>query len=267
MGLFQLIENAGRLLSGGLLFAALLVFPVRAESPPSSPSPATSADSSLTVDQIVDNLVRRDAERARALVHSEAKRTYRLTYHGFPSDRDAEMVVQATYDSPAKKNFRIISQTGSRLVLDHVFKRLLDSEREATAEPEIREGMLMNRENYDFALVGVDTTDKGKQFVLAVKPKTSRKYGYRGKIWVDAVDFAITRIDAEPATNPSFWTKKSEFHHEYTKVDGFWLPSRNESVSYVRLGGRATLTIVYENYRVVDARSQMSAKSTANAGH
>ena len=73
-------------------------------------------------------------------------------------------------------------------------------------------------------------------------------------MWVDATDFAVTRIDAEPAQNPSFWTKKSEIHHEYMKVQNFWLPRRNESVSYIRLGGRATLTIEYGNYRVIDAR-------------
>jgi hypothetical protein len=265
MSLFQLIGHAGRFFASGLLFAAFLAFPIRAESPPASPSPVTSANPNLSVDQIVDNLVRKDAERARSLRHTEAKRTYHLTYHGFPSDRDAELVVEATYDSPSTKNFRIISQSGSKLVIERVLKRLLESEKEATAEPEIREGMLVNRANYDFALVGIDTTDKGKQYVLSVKPKTNHKYGYRGKIWVDATDFAITRIDAEPASSPSFWTKKSEFHHEYTKVDGFWLPSRNESVSYVRLGGRATLTIVYENYRVVDSHTEMTAKTSTQA--
>jgi hypothetical protein len=71
---------------------------------------------------------------------------------------------------------------------------------------------------------------------------------------LDGTDFAVTRIEGEPAQNPSFWTKKSEIHHEYKKVQAFWLPARNESVSYIRLGGRATLTIEYKDYRVTDAR-------------
>jgi hypothetical protein len=260
MGSWQLFEGAARLLAFGVVFATVAITSANSES---SSATAANTATSLTVDQIVDNLVRKDAERARALRHSEAKRTYHLTYNGFPGVRDAEMVVEATYDSPSTKNFRIISQSGSKLVIDHVFRRLLESEKEATAEPEIRDGMLMNRQNYEFSLLGMETTDKGKQYVLSVKPKTSHKYGYRGKIWVDANDFAITQIDAEPATNPSFWTKKSEFHHQYTKVDGFWLPSRNESVSYVRLGGRATMTILYENYRVVNSQMEMSAKTSS----
>ena len=85
----------------------------------------------------------------------------------------------------------------------------------------------------------------GGQYVLHVTPKSSSKYVYLGKVWVDGVDFAVTRIEVEPSQNPSFWTKKSEIHHEYKKVDAFWLPAWNESVSYIRLGGRVTLIIEY----------------------
>ncbi len=36
-------------------------------------------------------------------------------------------------------------------------------------------------------------------------------------------------------------------------MQDFWLPLRNESVSYIRLGGRATLTIEYRDYRLTGA--------------
>ncbi len=225
----------------------------------SSPLPPSITTAPLSVDQVVDNLIRRDVERAQALSHYESTRVYRLSYRGFPGDRSAEMTVEATFDSPSTKNFKVISQTGSKLIIERVFKRLLESEKEA-AEPEMHARTLLNRDNYDIALVGfeasgasssgVNSSDKGSQYVLAVYPKARSKYVYRGKVWVDGTDFAVTRIDAEPAQNPSFWTKKSEIHHEYMKVQDFWLPRRNESVSYIRLGGRATLTIEYNNYRV-----------------
>jgi hypothetical protein len=205
----------------------------------------------LSTDQIVDNLVRKNLERAHALVHSEATRTYHLSYRGFPGDREAEMVVQATFNSPAGKEFKIVSQSGSKIVLDRVFKKLLDSEKEA-AQPEISAHTQLNRENYDFELVGYEPSPAGGQYVLKVNPKSKSKYVYRGKVWIDDADFAVTRIEAEPAENPSIWTKKSEIHHEYMKVQGLWLPARNESVSFIRLGGRATLTIEYGDYRVTE---------------
>src|ERR1700681_260399 len=240
----------------------------------SAPLPPSITTAPLSVDQVVNNLGRKDEERAHALRHYESIRVYRLSYRGFPGDRDAEMTVAATYDSPSTKNFRVISQTGSKLIVDRVFKRLLESEKEA-AEPEMHARTQLNRVNYDIALIGfesssVNSSGQGSQYVLAVYPKTRSKYLYRGKVWVDATDFAVPRIDAEPAQNPSFWTKKSEIHHEYIKVQDFWLPRRNESVSYIRLGGRATLTIEYDNYSVIDSResrnSTKASSSNSDAG-
>jgi len=231
----------------------------------SSPLPPSITTAPLSVDQVINNLVHQDEERAQALRHYEATRVYRLYYRGFPSDREAEMTVAATYDSPSSKSFKVLAQTGSKLIIERVFKRLLESEKEA-AEPEMHARTLLNRNNYDIALVGYESTDKGSEYVLAVSPKARSKYLYRGKVWVDGTDFAVTRIDAEPAQNPSFWTKKSEIHHEYMKVENFWLPRRNESVSYIRLGGRATLTIEYSNYRVADARRSGSATPASSSG-
>ena len=247
-----------------LLGATLVsVFGAGADSAPLPPSITTAP---LSVDQVVSNLVRKDKERAQALRHYESTRVYHLSYRGFPGDRDAEMTVVATYDSPSTKRFRLIFQTGSKLIIDRVFKRLLDSEKEA-AEPDLHARTLLNRDNYNIALTGYESSDQGSQYVLAVYPKTKSKYLYRGKVWVDGTDFAVTRIDAEPAQNPSFWTKKSEIHHEYVKVQDFWLPRRNESISYIRLGGRATLTIEYDNYRVIDSRlSENSTKAASGAG-
>jgi hypothetical protein len=210
---------------------------------------------SLSADEVVDNLVRKNQERAQALQHLEGTRVYHLNYRGFPGDREAEMIVEATYDSPASKEFKVVSESGSKLILDRVFKKILESEKEA-AQPAIRTRTELNRDNYNFELVGYEPLNAGGQYVLRVSPKSRSKYVFRGKVWVDGIDFAVTHSEAEPAQNPSFWTKKSEIHHEYKKVGDFWLPARNESVSYIRLGGRATLTIEYKDYRVTGASQQ-----------
>ncbi len=236
-----------------LAFAAIQLWACAARAESNTVPPVTTPVP-LSADQVVSNLIRKDEERSRALRHYDSTRVYRLSYHGFPGDREAEMTVEASYDSPSTKNFKVISQTGSKLIIDRVFKRLLESEKEA-AEPEVHIRTLLNRNNYDIALVGFEPTSQGGQYVLTVNPKAKSKYVYRGKVWVDGTDFAVTRIDAEPAQNPSFWTKKSEIHHEYVKVHDFWLPRSNQSISDIRLGGRATLTIEYNNYRVVDART------------
>jgi hypothetical protein len=244
-----------------LLMAVLGGMSSFAASDAASPAVTTAP---LAVDQVVDNLIRRDEERARALQSAQAIRTYHLSYRGFPGDRDAEMTVRASYTSPATKDFEVISQSGSKVILDRVFKKLLDGETEAAA-PEMHARTLLNRENYEFTLIEYEPSDTGGQYVLQVTPKSKSKFVYRGKVWVDGTDFAVTRIEAEPAQNPSFWTKRSEIHHEYTKVQNFWLPLRNQSVSYIRLGGRATLTIEYKDYRLNNNLDTPAVSNTASA--
>jgi hypothetical protein len=89
--------------------------------------------------------------------------------------------------------------------------------------------------------------------VLEVEPKRIDKFLYHGRIWVDARDFAVVRLEAEPSKNPSFWTKKADIEQVYTKVSDFWLPAYNHSVTAIRLGGRADLTIEYKDYEITDA--------------
>ena len=163
-----------------------------------SGTPATSKSStSLSADQVVDNLVRKNQERAQALLHSEGTRVYHLSYRGFPGDRDAEMTVEATYDSPSTKEFKVISESGSKLILNRVFKKLLEGEKEA-AQPAVSARTQLNRDNYTFELLAYEPSNAGGQYVLGVTPKSRSKYVYRGKVWVDGTDFAVTHLEAEP---------------------------------------------------------------------
>jgi hypothetical protein len=70
---------------------------------------------------------------------------------------------------------------------------------------------------------------------------------------VDAKDFAVVRIEGEPARNPSFWIKKTQVRHRYIKVNDFWLPAENHTESAIRLGGEANLWIEYKNYKITKA--------------
>ena len=66
--------------------------------------------------------------------------------------------------------------------------------------------------------------------------------------------------------NPSFWIKKTVIHHSFVKMQDFWLPAENRSVSEIRLGGRATLIIKYEDYEIQARRAleETDAGSTLN---
>jgi len=234
-----------------VLLLALVTAPyvATAQQPVSSGRPQSAP---LTVDQVVTNLEQKNAERAAALEQFEGKRVYRMEYRGFPGDKDAEMVVTINYRAPNSKEFTVVSQTGSKFVIDHVFKKLLEGEQEA-AKGDNRRETALTRQNYEFEFAGYDTTAAAPQYVLKLIPRTKNKFLYRGTIWVDAKDFAVVRIEGEPGKNPSFWIKKTDIAHRYVKVNDFWLPAENHTESLIRLGGKATLSIEYQDYKILKA--------------
>jgi len=85
----------------------------------------------LGADQIVQRLIEKNKERADSLQHYVGKRSYRLEYHGFPSSAEATMEVEVNFDAPASKRFTVVSATGSKLIQNRVFHRLLESEQQA----------------------------------------------------------------------------------------------------------------------------------------
>lgn len=210
---------------------------------------ASEPQASLTADQVVANMVRRNLERARALGSYRGTRLYRLEYHGFPSSRTAEITVDVQYRSPATKEFTIRSEKGSHFLVERVFQRMLQSEKDALTE-ENQAHVALNQDNYRFTSAGVETLPSGPSYILSVEPRTSNKLLYRGRIWVDAQDFAVVRIEASPAKNPSFWTKETTIEQVYGKVGNFWLPRSNRSTSVIRLGGHASFSIDYQDYEI-----------------
>lgn len=234
------------------LFCIVSIFSVFGErqvaAAPSDPS-AVHPLPVLSAEEIVNKMVERNLQRARALGAYQGTRVYRLEYRGFPGSRSAEMVVDVKYRSPGTKEFSIRSEKGSKLIRDRVFRRVLQTEKEAL-RAENQNAVALNQDNYQFGLAGTESTPAGPAYVLSVEPRTNNKLLYRGRIWVDAEDFAVVRIEAAPAKNPSFWTKETKIEQVYAKVGNFWLPLSNRSSSEIRLGGHASFTIDYQNYQI-----------------
>src|ERR1700733_723664 len=251
-----------RLLSILALSASILLLASHA-SAQAPAQPATKLQ--LTLPQVVEKLVTRNAQRAKALEGYKGNRFYELNYTGFPSGLHADMTVEMTYDAPGTKQFHVVSENGSRMIVNRVLRKLLDSEQEAM-EAQNRAGVELNSNNYNFTALSYERNASGCNYVLTVEPKVATKFVYRGRVWVDDTDFAVCRIEAEPAKNPSFWIRKTAVHHTYEKVGEFWLPLENRSVSDLRLDGRATLTIKYTDYKI-QAPHFASAATVATPGH
>jgi hypothetical protein len=145
------------------------------------------------------------------------------------------------------KTFRIVSLTGSNLLCNKVLKRAIESEKEAAQD---KRSTALTTDNYRFQLAGSESLDGRPAYILDVEPLTPSKFLYRGKVWVDAADFMVVKMETEPAKNPSFWISRALIHYTGAQTDGFWLPHEVRSETKVRIGGTAVMTIDYGSYQV-----------------
>lgn len=239
----------------GLLFLAIVSAGAKTDAAP-VPCPAGA---NLDSGDVVARLMSRNGDRARDLLSFEATRQYQLRYTGFPS-LAAEMQVRVSYKAPGTKEFTIESESGSALLLNHVLHRLLESEKDAASDEANRQAVAITTANYNFSLLGCAPGDGRTRYVMQVEPLRDNKYLYRGTLWIDGTDFAVTRIEAEPAKNPSILIKRTVIHHEYEKVGESYLPALNRTVTDVRLGGKAVLTIRYLDYKLSVAESRLDPR-------
>jgi len=84
---------------------------------------------------------------------------------------------------------------------------------------------------------------------FAATPRGENDYLLRGTIWVNAEDFAVQRIEGEPAKRHSILIKRVHFVHEFAKFGEFWFPVHHRSETELRLFGKATLEIDYSGYQ------------------
>jgi len=227
-----------------------------------APSPSSApALPTLTAAQIVARLEARNEERAQELQHFSVQRIYHIDYRGFLGPREAGMVVDADYSPAIGKTFRVVNESGSSALLHNLLHRLLLSEQQAQDDAH-RQDTALSAANYEFTLLGCE----GNDYVLRVTPRTDNQYLYRGTIWVDAHDFAVSRMEVQPGRNPSFWTHHIRIDQRYARVGEFWLPASNRTVTAVRLGGIANLTIAYQNY-VVRGHGDSALRAARAAVH
>jgi hypothetical protein len=241
-----MILSHGRSVLVAIVFACAAA---RAYSANVSPSPSVP----LTSAQIIDELQRHNQARAAALKEATATRVYQVEYRGFSAVLTARIEVEYSYSSATGKSFRIVKQSGSKMLCEKVLKRAVESEKEAAQD---KSATALTPSNYRFRLLGTESLDGRPAYVLEVEPIAPSKFLIRGKIWIDAADFALMKVEAEPAKSPSFWIARTRIEQICAPAGGFWLPARNHSETKVRVGGTAVFTIDYGSYLIESKAAQ-----------
>ena len=235
-----------RFLSLALAFAAV-VSPVYSETP---------ASENISVAQILERMQQHERHQKEALKHYHTLRHYEAEYHGFGTTLEGKMDVEADYDAASGKSLHIVSQSGSKLLDEKVLRRAVDSEEEAAKNPA---ATALTDANYKFELEGSERLNGRPAYILKVDPRTKSKFLYEGRVWIDAADFAMVKLVATPAKNPSFWISRTVIRFSNEKIGEFWLPRRSESETKVRIGGTARLVIDYGEYDITKSEASSDA--------
>jgi hypothetical protein len=201
----------------------------------------------LTEIQIFDELLAHNAFRVATLLNYTAFRTYQVI--DLKGKVHAEVAGRMEYRAPDQKKFVVMSEKGSGLVRRLALNALIASEIETAAGKQHHDSAI-SPENYTLDLLGEQQVGPYRCFVVQAVPKRKDKYLFEGKVWIDADDYAVVRIEGHPATKLSFWIQRADFVRQYQKIGGFWLPQRDMTFVDVRLYGKKVLTIDHHDYSV-----------------
>lgn len=206
--------------------------------------PATQG---LTGDLVIAKLLERNRLREARLQQYSVPSTYRVKSENGTVRAEAQVVLR--YRAPDTKEFKIVAEKGSGLIRSRVFKPLMEIEVE-TAAGRNRYDSSVTSNNYNFKLLGEEDVDGAHCFVVQTTAKRADKYLFNGKVWIHAAEFALVRVAGQPAKIPSVWIKRVEFARRYQKINEFWLPLKNESITQIRIFGKNILTIDYDRYEI-----------------
>jgi len=211
----------------------------------------------VTESQVFAELAAHNEQRRSALHDYSDLRTYEVI--DLKGKVHAEKIGRMEFLSPGQKTFTVSSESGSGLVRSMALNPLIKSEIETAAGKEHHDSAI-SADNYSLNLLGEQQVGPYLCFVAEAVPKRKDKYLFEGKLWIDVKDYSVVRIEGHPAKKLSFWIQRADFVRQYQKIDGFWLPQKDQTLVQVRLYGEKVLTIDHREY-VVNAGQSKDARA------
>ena len=170
----------------------------------------------------------------------------------------AQVVANITVLPPDSKEYNIESSSGG--MGEKVLRDVLSKETESSRNAERKE---LSPENYDFRLIGEETLDGQRCFVLSMDPLREEKDLLRGKLWVDAETYNIRRVEGTPAKNPSWWLHDLHIFMSFAEVDGMWMRTFTHAVANVRFKGKYVMESRDLEYRFTRQTASRSRRNPA----
>jgi hypothetical protein len=163
----------------------------------------------------------------------------------------AEMTVRDTYKKGVGKEYTVLSQSGSGIILHFGLKPLIDNEKTINL-PGNWEKSWFTSANYEMKLKsgGMQKLNGRDCYILAITPKGEAPNLIVGTLWADAKDGSLVQIEGVSSKSPSAFAGATRVMRQYTNVDGFAMALHARAESNSVLFGQTVITIDYSNYQL-----------------
>jgi hypothetical protein len=163
----------------------------------------------------------------------------------------AEMTVRDTYKKGVGKEYTVLSQSGSGMVLHFGLKPLIDNEKTINLPGNVEKSWFTSA-NYEMTLKpgGVQRLNGRDCYVLAIKPRGKATNLIIGTLWADAKDGSLVQIEGVASKSPSAFAGTTHMMRQYANINGFAMAIHARAESTSMLFGRTVVTIDYSDYRL-----------------
>jgi hypothetical protein len=219
---------------------------------------AQSNAPSPDVNGIVQRMMAAQRENKARLRPFTVRRGYLLMDK--KDETKGEVVANITLLPPDSKQYWIESSSGGGIG-EKVLRDILNKETEPNKDAHKKE---LSPENYDFQLLGQDTLQGRRCFLLGMNPRHDDKDLLHGKIWVDAENYNVRRLEGSPLKSPSWWIHDIYILMNFAEVDGMWLRTFTHAVANVRFKGKYVMESRDLDYHTVEQTT--ASRSRRNPG-
>jgi len=190
---------------------------------------------------------RENRNRSRTFL---VKRDYRLFDQNLQPK--AHVVARIVFVPPDQQHYRIEGGRGG--MAEQILKNFVKGETQPPDDPRRQE---FSPDNYEFQLVGQEVLHRRLCYVLAVQPRRQERDLIRGRIWVDAQNYEVHRVEGAPALSPSWWLRDLHVLIDFANVKGMWLRTFMRVNATVRFRGRFVMESRDLEFRIVSDASSL----------
>jgi hypothetical protein len=196
----------------------------------------------------IDAAVAARAENILTFTDVEHYSVYRGGDEAHPA---AEMTVRDTYKKGVGKDYTILSQSGSGLILRFGLKPLIENEKTINLPGNVEKSWFTSA-NYEMKLkAGGPQRLNGRDcYVLAIKPRAQAPNLIIGTLWADAKDGSLVQIEGIASKSPSAFAGTTHMMRQYANVDGHSMAMHARAEANSMLFGQTVVAIDYGDYHL-----------------